>query len=343
MIENEKSRSGRAKDTNMPRDLSNGVIVVLSGGPVDEMNPPEVRLRMETLISEINKDPAVLAGTGNQGLKFKLLPDQVWNHIHNSRWLEVCQVLEEIKPSPLIMVGHSNGGAAVIRIADYLAKKGIVVDFAFTADSVPTLDDVNDDVYEVPSNVKLNLNSHLNPNALQTAIWWLPPFAYGLANKRKADGSLDGILNISLLFFRDNGMIAHRDMFYDLAGGDQVLVGGEPGGYIYPELIRDATLAVLKGATNEEVFQLALPYLQTLADRVPVEIETDTLSAGFRTHLNSGGIETPRPSESTVEEMRQVGQMLKSIERLKFSMLGSASLVAVDLKQDRGVSGHRGG
>ena len=56
------------------RDLSNGAIVVLSGGPVDLMNPPEVRARMDQLVVDINNDPFVSANTNGKGLTFKLLP-----------------------------------------------------------------------------------------------------------------------------------------------------------------------------------------------------------------------------------------------------------------------------
>ena len=214
----------------------------------------------------------------------------------------------------------------MISVASYLESRGVAIDFAFTADSVPTLDDFVDDVYKVPTNVKLNLNSHLNPRALLTPVWWSLPFPFGFPNRRDTDGSLDGILNISVLFV-EPGAIAHRDMFYDVAGGDQSLVGGSPGGYIYPELIRDTALAVLKGATNDEVFQLALPYLQILADRVPVEIDTETATAGFSTQLNPSGIhiELPRLTKATIEEVRKVGQTLHAIERLKFSTLGASS------------------
>jgi hypothetical protein len=37
--------------------LSDGVIVVLSGGPIDAMNPREVRDRMNQLIADVNSDP----------------------------------------------------------------------------------------------------------------------------------------------------------------------------------------------------------------------------------------------------------------------------------------------
>ena len=49
-----------------PQDLSQAVIVVLSGGPFDLTNPPEVRDRMDRLISDVNADPYVLANTGGR-------------------------------------------------------------------------------------------------------------------------------------------------------------------------------------------------------------------------------------------------------------------------------------
>jgi hypothetical protein len=66
----------------LSRDLSQGVIVVLSGGPLDFFNPPEVLNRMDQLISQVNQDPYVLANTKGNGLTFKLIPNQQGNHIH---------------------------------------------------------------------------------------------------------------------------------------------------------------------------------------------------------------------------------------------------------------------
>ena len=43
------------------RDLTNGVIVVLSGGGFDAMNPVEVRDRMDQYIADVNADPFVPA------------------------------------------------------------------------------------------------------------------------------------------------------------------------------------------------------------------------------------------------------------------------------------------
>jgi hypothetical protein len=113
-------RSGKKKTpTSKPRaerDLSQGVIVVFSGGPIDIMNPKEVRDRMDQLIRDVNSDHFVAANTGGKGLTFKLLSDleQPFNHIHQSFWPVVCKKLQSLTASPLILVGHSNGGAAVM-------------------------------------------------------------------------------------------------------------------------------------------------------------------------------------------------------------------------------------
>lgn len=97
-------------ETNLedPRDLSKGVIVVLSGGPVDIKNPADVLQSMDHLIQDVNADPLVQANTGGKGLTVKL-PN--WNfHIHQSEWPTICNVLKVQNASPLILVGHSNGG-----------------------------------------------------------------------------------------------------------------------------------------------------------------------------------------------------------------------------------------
>lgn len=298
-------------DLNGQHDLSNGVIVVLSGGPFDWTNPIEVRERMDALIAEVNADPYVLANTGGQGLTFRLLPDQQNNHIHQSRWRDVLKSLKGRIASPLILIGHSNGGAAVIDLARSLRDLGKPVDFAFTADSVLTLDD-DGDVYKVPQNVTLNLNSYSIPIL---PIWGVLPFPHGQQNSREADNSLDGILNIGLPL-PEPGAIEHRDVFYDLAGGSQTSANG----YMYPELIRDTSLAVLKGASNGEVFQLAQSYLQVLANEVRVPIELQ--SADINTTLQPAGAVavkdvTSRFSESTHAD---VHKLMADLERIRLSM-----------------------
>ena len=290
------------------RDLSKGVIIVLSGGPFDWTNPPEVLGRMDTVISEVNADPFVVANTGGQGLMFKLLVDQQTNHIHQARWRDLCDNPKLVTATPLILVGHSNGGAAVIDLARWLHDQGSVVDFVFTADSVFTLDD-NGDCYKVPANVNLNLNSHTIP----TPLWVVLPFPFGQENHQESDGSLDGILNIGLPF-QEPGALAHRDCFYDLAGGDST----SPSSYKYPELIRDSVLAVLKGATNDEVIQMAQQYLQVLADDVNISIDIE--SAAFKTTLqpvgSAAGSQTPRIGNASVAAMREA---MNNLERVRLS------------------------
>src|SRR5690242_2815659 len=73
------------------RDLSKGVIVILSGGPFDWMNPIEVRNRMDQIIMDINADPWVLANTAGKGLAFQLLGDQKSPHIHQARWRDLSE------------------------------------------------------------------------------------------------------------------------------------------------------------------------------------------------------------------------------------------------------------
>jgi hypothetical protein len=300
------------------RDLSQGAIAVLSGGPFDFTNPPEVRNRMDQLILDVNADPYVLANTGGQGLKFKLIPNQECNHIHQSRWPDVCDSLKNLKASPLILIGHSNGGAAVIDIARCLQNQGIFVDLAFTADSVFTLND-DGDVNKVPSNVKLNLNPYVIP----TPYWPLLPFPFGQQDRREADNSLDGILNIGLPY-PEPGAIAHRDAFYDLAGGDLQASGA----YKYPEMILQTTLAVLRGAGNDEIFQLAQTDLQMLANEVLIDIDVETTN--FKTTLipvsaDGSRISVPRLTEATTQEMR--GQM-NSVEKLRLSAVLNSSPVS---------------
>ena len=221
---------------------------------------------MDQLILDVNADPYVLANSGGQGLTFKLLPDQQLNHLHQSKWPQICDRLQLLTASPLILIGHSNGGAAVIDIARCLQKRGKVVDLAITADSVLTLND-NGGTNKVPSNITINLNPYVIP----TASWWELPFPFGQPNQRETGNPLDGILNIGLPF-DEPGAIAHRDAFYDLAGGDRSVSGD----YTYPEMMRDTVLSVLRGATSDQLFQLAQTDLQTLANEARVSIDLDT-------------------------------------------------------------------
>jgi hypothetical protein len=241
------------------------VIVVLSGGGFDAMNPPEVRQRMDQYIADVNADPYVQANTGGSGLRFNLLPNQQKPHLHQAKWRQICAALNLLAATPLIVVGHSNGGGAAVDLARCLQSQGKSVDLLFTADSVLTLDDIGD-INKIPSNVKLNFNSYVIP----TPAWLLAPFPIGTPNRREADDSLDGILNIGLTYNLP-GALAHRNAFYELAGGDKV-----GGVYKRPRLLLDVTVAVLQGQTNFTVIHGAEPSLQQLATKSHVVIELDT-------------------------------------------------------------------
>jgi hypothetical protein len=292
-----------------PRDLSKGVIVILSGGLFDWMNPIEVRTRMDQIITDINTDPWVLANSGGKGLIYHLLEDQHTKHIHQARWQDLCAVPELLAASPLVIIGHSNGGAAAIDLARFLQGRGKPVDLLFSADSVLTLDD-NGDPYKVPPNVKLNLNSYSIP---VFPIWLTLPFPFGQKNSRQADGSLSGILNIGLPF-EEPGALEHRDVFYALAGGDS-----KADSYTYPELIRDSTLSVLKGATNQDVFQLAGQYLQVLADsaRISIDLDGDNLKTTLEPQGQAAIAPTPTLSDAAIADLHQ--QMM-TLEKMRLSM-----------------------
>jgi hypothetical protein len=291
------------------RDLSQGVIVILSGGPVDLTNPVDVRNRMDQIITEVNADPWVLASTGGKGLIFRLLENQVTNHIHQARWRDLCAVPELLAASPLIIVGHSNGGAAAMDLARFLQEQNRVVDFLFTADSVLTLDD-NGDPYTVPANVKLNLNCYSVP---VFPIWLALPFPFGRKNYRQADVPLEGILDIGLQF-AEPGAIEHKDVFYAPAGGDP---SGD--GYTYPELIRDSALSVLKGATPEEVLDQAKVYLQTLADeaRIPIYLEGVNLTATLLPASTTATAQVVKADDATIANLHE---QMAAMERTRLSI-----------------------
>jgi len=251
---------------DITRDLSQGVIVVLSGGGFDAMNPREVRRRMDRYIADVNGDPFVDANTGGRGLTFRLLPNQKTKHLHQTKWRQICDALRLLAATPLILVGHSNGGAAAMNLARCLQSQGKSVDLVFSADSVLTLDDIGD-INRVPPNVKLNFNPYVIP----TPAWLLAPFPIGKPNRRQVDGSLDDILNIGLKYNLP-GALAHRNAFYELAGGDKK----SGGGYKRPHLLLDVTLAVLRGETSYDIIHGAEASLQTLATKSRLEIELET-------------------------------------------------------------------
>ena len=256
------------------RDLSKGVIVVLSGGGFDAMNPKEVRDRMDQHIKDVNADPLVQAGTGGEGLTFKLLPNQNIKHLHQAKWRQICDALRVLDASPLILVGHSNGGAAAMNIARCVESQGKSVDLLFSADSVLTLDD-NGDANQVPANVKLNVNPYVIP----TPAWLLAPFPIGKRNRRQTNNSLDAILNVGLTY-KLPGALAHRNAFYELAGGDEQ----RGGGYKLPQLLLEVTLAVLRGDANSDIVRAAESSLQVLAtkSRIVIELETTNVKKTLR-------------------------------------------------------------
>jgi hypothetical protein len=267
-------RSGKALPAAGTGDLSKGAIVVLSGGFFDAMNPQDVRDRMDDYIAAVNADPFVQAHSGGKGLKFELLKDQVDPHIHQADWRKVVKALKTLKPSPLILVGHSNGGAAAVSIARSLVSVGIAVDLLSTHDSVQTIDDLGDP-NQVPANVRLNLNPYVIP----TPAWLLAPFPIGRRNTREAGGSLDGVINTGLAY-NLGGAFAHKNAFYELAGGDRL----PGGGFSRPHLLLEVTLAVLRGASNADVLAMIQPPLQTLAtaSRIVIELETKNFTRTLR-------------------------------------------------------------
>jgi hypothetical protein len=269
----QNSPTARAAAGGNPPDLSQGVIVVLSGGGFDEMNPVEVRDRMDQYITDVNADPFVQAGTGGNGLTFKLLPNQTKKHLHQAKWRQICNALNLLAATPLVLVGHSNGGAAAMNLARCLQSQGKSVDLVFSADSVLTLDDIGD-INQVPPNVKLNFNPYVIP----TPAWLLAPFPIGQRNRRQVDNSLDGILNIGLTYNLP-GALAHRNAFYHLAGGDK-----KPGGYQFPQLLLEVTLAVLRGETSFDIMHAAEASLQVLATKADLDIKLETTNFSKTLH-----------------------------------------------------------
>lgn len=247
-------------------DLTKGVIVILSGGLFDEMNPPEVRERMDDCITYVNSDPFVQANSGGQGLAFQLLPGQTTKHLHQTKWRALCDVLKLRAATPLIIVGHSNGGAAAVSLSRCLNAVGKTVDLLFTCDSVQTFDDLGD-VDEVPPNVRLNINSYTKP----TPAWFLAPFPIGKRNHREGTNSLVGILNAGLAYNLP-GVLGHRNAFYDVAGGDKT--GATT--YQHPLLIQESILASLQGTANAAIITAALAKLQTLATQTHIKIDIST-------------------------------------------------------------------
>jgi hypothetical protein len=244
-------------------DLTKGVIVILSGGGFDEMNPVEVRERMDECISQVNNDPFVQAQSSGRVLTFQLLPGQTTRHLHQTRWRALCDVLKPRDAAPLIIVGHSNGGAAAVSLSRCLSAVGKAVDLLVTCDSVATLDDLGD-VDEVPENVTLNINTYTKP----TPAWFLAPFPIGKRNHRDGTPSRSGILNVGLAFNLP-GVLGHRNAFYDVAGGDKTSAGS----YKHPSLIQESILASVRGTGTAAIVTAATAMLQTLATQTHTKID----------------------------------------------------------------------
>jgi hypothetical protein len=257
-------------------NLSNGVIVVLSGGVKEDTNPIDVRQRMDQIIADVNNDRYVKKHTDGKGLRFLLLKNQNPKkpHIHQSRWKHLCRRLQELGASPLIIVGHSSGGAAAMSLARCVHRAGIFVDLPFSCDSVFTTKDLGDP-NEVPDVVLLNINSYVVP----TKHFWTLPFPIGRRNRREGKGHpFAGIINIGLEYALGGG-IAHKNAFYELAGGRKTKLG-----YTRPHLVLDTILAVLKGQPFESILtatRRSLRRLSTLSG-IPIDLDTQNVQETIR-------------------------------------------------------------
>jgi hypothetical protein len=255
------------------RDLSKGAVVMLSGGPIDATNPPEVRARMDAYLDSVNQDATVQRCSNGKGMAIRILKDQDTNHIHQSRWQDVCDALDKLDASPIIIAGHSNGGAAGVSLSRCLKGKGRTVDLLLTADSVGTLNDLGP-VYEVPSNVGINVNTFNIPNALT----WTLPFPIGKANEREDSEDKKPIVNIGVGYLLP-GAVAHRNAFYDFAGGDE-----KDGHFSRPYILLDLTLASLKGADVQAIVKMA-----------DTEAHGWAKAAGIHMTIQGGGINEDLP------------------------------------------------
>ncbi len=68
-----------------------------------------------------------------------------------------------------VLVGHSFGGASVIRIAQCLAKSQTTIDLGVTIDTFPRPQDLGKNLNEVPDNILLNYHFHQRHGLLQCA------------------------------------------------------------------------------------------------------------------------------------------------------------------------------
>jgi pimeloyl-ACP methyl ester carboxylesterase len=198
-------------------------------------------------------------------LTFKILSGQKSKYLHQTAWRKVCAKLRKLQPSPLIVIGHSNGGAAAMSLARCLQEADVSVDLLFSADSVFTLDDLGDP-NEVPSNVRLNVNSHVIP----TEEFWICPFPVGRRNRRETGPALEGIVNVGLEYHL-GGCVAHRNAFYELAGGDET-----EGGYSRPHLVFNTIISVLRGDSPSAILDAMRLSLQELAKTSKITITLET-------------------------------------------------------------------
>jgi hypothetical protein len=252
-------------------DLSKGAIVVMSGGGFDGGNPAEVRERMEDYIASVNSDSHIQICSNGKGLQTKLLPGQDNLRNHQSEWPQLCKAISAIHPSPLVIAGHSNGGAAAVSLARCLQESKVKVDLLITADSVGTANDMGS-VTEVPSNVKLNINTFLVPNA----VTWLGPFPFGKANKREKGAPLKALYNVGMHYYLP-AMVAHRNAFYDFAGGDK----SEEGSYTKPFSLLSLTLAQLSGASADQMGKIIMSEMSDMgkAAGIRIDVTSENLKA----------------------------------------------------------------
>ncbi len=258
----------QAQEPSCTKDLSGGALILFSGGPADGTNPPEVRKRMDEYIESINKHPQVQKCSNGKGLSYKYLAEQPNFYIHQSKWRQVCEALKQRPASPLVIVGHSNGGAAAVSLSRCLQQSQLNVDILITADSVGTTDDLGS-VNSIPENVQYNINTFLQPNPITFTI----PFPFGKANKREnsKDGAeLKNITNISLNYLLP-AAIAHRNAFYEFAGGDK-----KENNFSKPFVLYDLTVAYLNGANEAGMDLLLMSSLQTLSTASKIKIDVST-------------------------------------------------------------------
>ena len=265
-----KATKRRSAPLIVPRDLSAGVIVVLSGGGFDAMNPSEVRQRMDQYIADVNADLYVQANTGGSGLRFNLLPNQQKPHLHQAKWRQICAALNLLDrqtshPCRSFERRRRGGGPRALP-AESGQVGGLALLVRFGADPRRHRRHQQDSV-ERETQLQLLTSSRLRPGC-----WRRSRSARATADRRTIRSTA---FSTSGSTYNLPGALAHRNAFYELAGGDKV-------GSVYkrPRLLLDVTLAVLQGQTNFTVIHGAEPSLQQLATKshVVIELETATFS-----------------------------------------------------------------